>query len=130
MGDAGSRSNVAGAFAGGPQPDTPPYPDVHAVYSRNDLPAGTTVPITRGQVTKVRVEIPPDIETRIRELVDSAPDPDKFEAALAPLRFEYSRATAPPPLESPFLTLANVSVVGAQPLPPADSDPATAESAQ
>jgi hypothetical protein len=78
------------------------------------------VPIVRGQFTKVRVEIPADIETRIRELVDSLPDPDKFEAALPPLRSQYSRPAAPPPLESPFLTLAQVSVVGTQPLPPSD----------
>lgn len=115
---------------GGPQPGSPPYPDVYAVYSRNDLPAGTAVPIVRGQVTKVRVEIPTDIETRIRELVDSTSDPDKFEAALAPLPYQYSRPIAPPPLESPFLTLAKVSVVGTQPLPPSDADSAAANSVQ
>ena len=88
------------------------------------------MPIGRGQVTKVRVEIPSDIETRIRELVDSLPDPDKFEAALAPLQYQYARTTAPPPLESPFLTLAKVSVVGTQPLPPSEAEPAAGESAQ
>jgi 3-methyladenine DNA glycosylase/8-oxoguanine DNA glycosylase len=88
------------------------------------------VPIARGQVTKVRVEIPPDIETRIRELVDSTPDPDKFEAALAPLRHQYSRATLSPPLESPFLTLAKVSVAGTQPLPQSDLEPVAGDSAQ
>jgi hypothetical protein len=104
---------------GGPQPDKPLHPESLPVQVRDDLPAGTLVPIARGQVTKVRVEIPSEIETKIRELVDSAPDPEKFEAALPPLRDTRSPSN-PPPLESPFLTVAKVSVAGTRPLTAAD----------
>jgi hypothetical protein len=112
---------------GGPQPSSPPRPDWHPVYVRGDLPAGTLVSIARGQVTKVRVEISPDIETRIRELVESKSDPDQFEAALAAVPPPFSRPGEPPSLESPFLTLAKVSVVGTQPLPPSEVEPATGD---
>lgn len=102
---------------GGPKPERPMLPDPLPMQMNADTPGAVPVPIKRGQVTRVQVEIPEDIEAKIRELVDSIPDPDKFEASLAPL-------------SPPFFSEAKISVVGTEPLPPGDDEQATDELTQ
>jgi hypothetical protein len=94
---------------GGPDPKKPMPPDplplnIFDLKSEAKAPGWAPVPITRGQVTKVRIEIPDTIEKKLRELVDSNADPDKFAASLAPL-------------SHPFFTEAKISAIGTTPLP-------------
>lgn len=65
----------------------------------------TPVPIVTGSVTTIRIEIPDDLESRIR-LVSDASQP---EAAKAAWEAGY-----------PFLRPAKITVVGTAPLPPAE----------
>ena len=95
---------------GGPNPEKPPLPQVLPLqWISKDAPGWAAVPITRGQATKVRVDIPDNLEAKIRELVDSTSDPDKFEASLAPQ-------------SPPFFTEAKISVVGSEPLTSDDDE--------
>jgi hypothetical protein len=95
-----------------------------------DLPAG--------RVTRIRVTIPDDLESRIGQLVDSTTDPAEFaKATLADegfVRNSRTREGQPPlprgtPDTSPFFRAAEISVVGSEPIPaslPAGSSPPAA----
>ena len=87
---------------GGPDKDNPLLPDPLPMRSPLYLPDAATVPIQRGQWTRLRVEIPDNLETQIRDLVEATPDPANFETALPGL---------------PLFTELKLTAVGSQPLP-------------
>ena len=103
---------------GGPKPEKPLPPQVLPLVQEfgANSPGGTAVPITRGQVTRVRIEIPSDIEAKIQELVDSKPSADEFEAYLKPDG-------------SPFFIEAKITVAGSRPLTAAGEAQAPRDSA-
>jgi hypothetical protein len=100
---------------GGPDKNKPLLPDPLPLRSPLYLPDAATVPIQRGQLTRLRVEIPEGLETQIRELVDATPDPANFEAALPGL---------------PLFTELKVVTAGSQPLPKDDGNSPSASLAQ
>jgi hypothetical protein len=75
-------------------------------------------PITSGCVTRLRVEIPRDLESKIKELVESTTDPTEFAkftlgGNAAPSE-EMQRALAS--AAHPFFRKVKITVVGTQPL--------------
>ena len=67
-----------------------------------DLPT-VTIPVRRGMLTRVRVEVPEDLETKVEQLINSTTDPDEFKAAV-----EKS---------NPFLREVKLTIIGTEPLP-------------
>ena len=63
--------------------------------------AGTKVPIRDGQLTRLRVEIPTDLESRIQELLDSVTDPEQFEKSVLE--------------NNPFIRDAEITVIESKP---------------
>jgi len=102
---------------GGPKPERPRGPDLLPVQINENTPGVTAVPVTRDQATKVRVEIPEDLEEKIRTLVDSTTDADKLQGSFSPL-------------SPPFFTAAKITVAGSRPLTAADEPQTPGESAQ
>jgi len=94
-------------LSGGPKPERPMRPSLLPVHINADTPGVTAVPITRGEATRLRIEIPTDLEEKIRALVDGALDAEQFQAVYTPL--------APP-----FFTEAKITVAGSRPLTDAD----------
>jgi hypothetical protein len=84
-------------------------------------------PITleSGRITRLKVEIPGDLESRIQTLVDSTADPTEFAKATlgddSPLRtirerFGEQPAERSAPDTSPFFRAARTTVIGTEPL--------------
>jgi hypothetical protein len=101
---------------GGPDPLKPLHPQVLPLEISPKTGGAVAIPITRGQATKVRVEIPDDIETKLRELIDSHPAPADFANHLAPL-------------SPPFFSNAQITVAGTEPLSGDDYESTEEESA-
>jgi hypothetical protein len=72
--------------------------------------------IEEGRVTKLRVEIPDDMETRIQNLIQTHTDPENY---LAAVRKEY-----------PFIRPAKIAVLGTEPVVEKPIEPAASASVQ
>src|SRR5205085_3442112 len=66
------------------------------------LGTDTKIPIRDGQRTRLRVEIPPDLESRLRTFLDSVTDPGQFNKAVLE--------------NNPFIRETKIEVVGTEPL--------------
>jgi hypothetical protein len=109
---------------------TPPPHPIDPVWLAFDAESPFILP--RGQTTRLRIEIPDDLESRIQQLVQSTTDPTEFAKAtlsarprflLAEPRAALERGT---PQTSPFFREAKITLLGTEPLEEDDDAPAEA----
>lgn len=84
------------------------FPSVNESLGYLDGPTAITAPIVAGETTRLRIEIPEDLESRIREVVEEYDQPLNFLAAVTQFQ--------------PFVREATITVLGHEPLdksPPA-----------
>jgi hypothetical protein len=111
--------------SGGKDPNGPPEP--HAI-SQGYLAPGelfvVSVPVSSQQITRLRIEIPDDLESRIKALVESTLDSEEFSKqtipGIEPLPAKVQEAILQG--DHPFLRRVKMTVVGTEPLrEPAES---------
>jgi hypothetical protein len=81
-----------------------------------DQVAATPVSIERGQTTRIRIEIPAGLESKVAAAVAASPTAHEFEHFALPANTQSGEAMDRPLRgESPLFQIAKVIVVGAEP---------------
>jgi len=96
---------------------TTPYEPSALSYQVVQRSASNKAPIARGHTTRLRIDVPQDLESRLREYIESNPAADDFAkktlgeriGALADAEIERG--------ENPFIRHVEATVAGQEPLP-------------
>jgi hypothetical protein len=98
------------------------------------LDADSPIILQSGQTTRLRIEIPEDLESRIQQLVESTTDPAEFAKAtlsarrpLVPHLEPQAAVERGTPETSPFFRETKITVLGTEPLPADEAEQAMEE---